>query len=108
MRPRRFRCCGLRQSEVEDLDQPVLGEEQVLGFQVAMSNALRMRRRQAVGVPGCLESRALMRRSNSKHALDNVSKSSRRPPDTGHEAPGAADRARPKILIVRIGDDTGG
>ena len=48
-----------------------------------------------------------MRRSNSKHALDNVSKSSRRPPDTGHEAPGAADRARPKILIVRIGDKPG-
>ncbi len=35
-----------RQSEVEDLDQAVFGEEQILGLQIAMSDAFRVRRRQ--------------------------------------------------------------
>ena len=43
---------GLRQlgeAEVEDLDAPVLRDEDVLGLQVAMDDALLVRRREAVG-----------------------------------------------------------
>ena len=35
-----------RQSEVEDLDQPVFRKEQILRLQIAMSDAFRVRRRQ--------------------------------------------------------------
>ena len=45
-------CAGFlrqfRQSEIEDLDAPVLGDENVLGFQVAMDDSLLVRRRQSV------------------------------------------------------------
>ena len=39
----------LREAEVEDLHAPVVGDEQVLGLQVAMDDALVVRGREAVG-----------------------------------------------------------
>jgi hypothetical protein len=42
-------CAGLlrqfRQSEIQDLDAPVLGDENVFGFQVAVDDSLVVRRR---------------------------------------------------------------
>ena len=52
----RFHCRMFRQSEVQDLDQAVFGEEQVLGLQIAVSNAFRVRRRQpARGLDGIID-----------------------------------------------------
>ncbi len=51
---RRIRRSGLRlrharQSEVEDLRSPVLGQQDVVRFQIAMHDAGRVRRREAAG-----------------------------------------------------------